>query len=324
MRPSSSKKTKTLTALSKALNVKNGLARTDRLLPSQVGVREPAVAGTFYPADAESLLESIHRCFTHPLGPGHFLNKSINALKEKTECLIVPHAGYEYSGPIAAHAYDVAYNFFNSNREHVSVIIIGPNHYGIGSALAISSANMWKTPLGNIEINKKLSKEILDICNIVRVDDSAHKNEHSIEVQVPFLQVVSRKTEWKLLPISMALQDIDTSRQLGNAITELVLKSQDRFLIIGSSDLTHYEPQSQATNKDLNLLDQAKKMDLMSFYASLENKSITSCGYGAIATVMHVAHGLGKKKATILKYATSGDITGIYTSVVGYPSVRFV
>lgn len=282
------------------------------------------MAGMFYPSDPDVLFETIHRCFTHPIGPGHFPKKLSVHSKERVECLVVPHAGYEYSGPIAAHSYEVAYNFLSESSEEVTVVILGPNHHGLGSGLAISSAENWKTPMGKIEVSGEVRKLLCDSCELVDINDAAHSVEHSIEVQIPFLQAISRGgAEWKLLPISMMLQDIDTVKQLGSAISNLVTESPARFLIIGSSDLTHYESQRQATLKDLNLLDQVKKMDLSEFYTVLNRRSISSCGYGAIATVLYISASLGKNSATILKYATSGDVTGDNTSVVGYPSVRF-
>lgn len=293
-------------------------------MPSPVTVREPAVSGLFYPSQPDELFESIHRCFTHPMGPGLFPKNNPAASAERVECLIVPHAGYDYSGPVAAHSYNVAYNLFCQASESVTVVILGPNHYGIGSGLAVSPSDYWKTPIGLKMVNTTLRKSICDSCELIDVDDIAHMREHSIEVQLPFLQVISqKKADWSFLPISMMLQDIDTATQLGDAITRLVEKSTGRFLIIGSSDLTHYESQAQASTKDSSLLNQVSKIDLAGFYSVLESKMISSCGYGAIGTVLRICSNLGKKVGTLLKYATSGDITGDLSSVVGYPAVRF-
>lgn len=293
-------------------------------LPSGAVLREPAVAGMFYPSDPEILFESIHRCFTHSLGPGRFPTKRSGPSK-RVECLVVPHAGYEYSGPIAAHSYNVAFDIFCESKGTLNVIILGPNHYGIGSGLAISSADGWKTPSGVIDVNKELRRSLCNSCEIVDVNDGAHSREHSIEVQLPFLQAISRNsTGWSFLPVSMMLQDIETAIELGDAITKIISESPGRFLVIASSDLTHYESQVQAKLKDENLLDQVKKVDLTGFYTVLERSSVSACGYGPIAAVLHIASSLGKSAAAVLKYATSGDVTGDYSSVVGYPSVRFV
>jgi hypothetical protein len=292
------------------------------------GTRLPAVAGIFYPSDKEELFESVHRCFTHQIGPGHFPQRRVPDETETAniECLVVPHAGYEYSGPVAANSYNVAYSFFQSSSEKkTTVIILGPNHYGIGSGVALSPAERWMTPLGSVNINTDFSTRLSKICNILYIDEMAHSREHSIEVQLPFLQVVSGKERnWTLVPISMMLQDHETSKEVAEAILKLISDSKDRFLLIGSSDLTHYEPHEQATRKDSRLLETVSKLDHGAFYSVLEKFSISSCGYGAIATVMQIAKKLGKQKGIVLKYATSGDITGDRSSVVGYPSVRFV
>ena len=291
-------------------------------------IRLPAVAGLFYPLGKEDLFESVRRCFTHPMGPGRFPQGMDSERMEtnRVECLIVPHAGYEFSGPVAAHSYTVASSFFQaSSKTTATVIIIGPNHYGMGSGLALSPADYWMTPLGNVKVNAKVSKELSDICEILDTDELAHSKEHSIEVQLPFLQSVSKnKRNWSFVPISMMLQDVDTSRQLANAVFEVVDSSAGDFLIIGSSDLTHYERQEQATERDLKLLEQVRNLDLSAFYRVLERLSVSACGYGVIATVMNVAKELGRENGVVLKYSTSGDVTDDKTSVVGYSSVRFI
>jgi len=290
--------------------------------------RLPAVAGTFYPLDKDELFESIHRCFTHPLGPGRFPDNN-SFKKEETdrvECLVVPHAGYEFSGPVAANSYLVAHDFFKSiTNKKTTAIIVGPNHYGVGSGVALSSAATWLTPLGEVKVAGDLSKKLRENCDILDIDDIAHYKEHSIEVQLPFLQVVSKKgNDLRILPISLMLQDIETIQQIAEGLLELIKSSDGEFLVIGSSDLTHYEPHAQATKKDAQLLESVTKLDLKSFYSVLERLSISACGYGAIATVMQVAKKLGRKRGVVLKYATSGDVTGDKSSVVGYPSVQFI
>ncbi|MHB1868575.1 MAG: AmmeMemoRadiSam system protein B [Nitrososphaerales archaeon] len=290
--------------------------------------RLPAVAGMFYPLDKDELFESIHRCFTHSLGPGRFPDNTNAKKKEndRVECLIVPHAGYEFSGPIAANSYLVAHDFFQTiTNKMTTAIIIGPNHYGIGSGVALSSATTWLTPLGEIKIAGELSKKLRENCDIIDVDDIAHYKEHSIEVQLPFLQAVSKKgNDLRILPISLVLQDIETAQQIAEGLLELIKSTDGEFLVIGSSDLTHYEAQAQATKKDAKLLESVTKLDLKDFYSVLERLSISACGYGAIATVMQVAKKLGRKRGVVLKYATSGDVTGDKSAVVGYPSVRFI
>jgi MEMO1 family protein len=289
-------------------------------------VRPPAVAGMFYPSGADELFEAVHRSFTHPLGPGKFPQKGTKIQTSRVECLIVPHAGYEYSGPVAAHSYNVAWSFFTQNADKpVTVFIFGPNHYGIGSGVAVSPSEFWGTPLGEVKVDTELSKRIAKSTDIIDLDGIAHSREHSIEVQLPFLQVVSEmKKDLSIVPISFMLQDYETTKQVAEAVSEVVEDEKRPFLILGSSDLTHYEPQKQASVKDLKLLSKAQEMDTPAFYTVLEREDVTSCGYGAIATAMEIAKKDGKKQGKLLKYATSGDVTGDKSSVVGYPSVHFV
>ena len=148
------------------------------------------MAGMFYPSQPDELFETIHRCFTHPLGPGRFPTKHSHHYRERVECLIVPHAGYEYSGPIAAHSYEVAYDYLSDDRDDVTVLILGPNHHGVGSGLAVSSVESWKTPMGTIEVSKNMRDRLCESCELVDVDDLALVGDHSIEVQVPFLLVI--------------------------------------------------------------------------------------------------------------------------------------
>ena len=313
---------------SKALKASNDCPKLEVSTLDADRTRFPAVAGLFYPLDKDDLFESIHRCFTNHLGPGSFPQSGDFGRIEtnRVECLIVPHAGYEFSGPVAAHSYYVANSFFQSSSEDAAtVIILGPNHYGIGSGVALSRADRWMTPLGNAKVNSDISKKLTKMCDILDFDDLSHSKEHSIEVQLPFLQSVSRnKQNWSIVPISMMLQDIDTSKELAKAIFKLVNSSTGNFLLIASSDFTHYERQEEARKKDLKLLEQIKNLDLSSFYSVLERLSVTACGYGAMATLMQVAKDLGRQEGVILKYSTSGDVTNDMSSVVGYSSVRFI
>lgn len=284
------------------------------------------MAGLFYPSNADGLFEEIHRCFTHHLGPGRFPNGKTGVSTKRVECIIVPHAGYEYSGPVAAHSYSVAHDFFHSNPDKkITAIIFGPNHYGIGSGVAASASRFWSTPLGKVEVDVHVVEELVAKSDLIDRDDIAHSREHSIEVQLPFLQAVSAsRQDLSIVPISLMLQDEDTARSVAEAISRVIDSTNRIFLVIGSSDLTHYEPQNTANVKDKKLLDEVHRLDTKSFYTVLERNNISSCGYGAIAVVMNIAKKIGNKEGRILKYATSGDVTGDLSSVVGYSSVHFV
>ncbi len=177
-------------------------------------IRLPSVSGQFYPSDRDELHELIHRCFTHALGPGKFPSASsvLNSQEiSRVECLIVPHAGFIYSGPVAAHSYRIAFDFFQKfkDEKNTTVVILGPNHYGIGSGIALSGATKWRTPLGDVKVASELGKILTLSSNIIDVDEVAHSREHSIEVQIPFVQTMGSfsSDSFSILPISLMLQD---------------------------------------------------------------------------------------------------------------------
>jgi AmmeMemoRadiSam system protein B len=299
------------------------------------GVRPPAVAGFFYPAEKHALLETIQATFTSPLGPGILPAVSESRASSSSagvsrdvaavECFVVPHAGYQYSGPVAAHSYLELDRRVFRHADRVTVIILGPNHNGIGSGVAGSGKSLWRTPLGDVLVDKDLTRALARAHNsLVDVDDVAHSHEHSIEVQLPFLQFLAGdRAELSIVPVCMMLQDKETAEQVADSIVR-VLKSQEGrvFVVLGSSDLTHYEEQKIASRKDSRLLEVISRLDIAEFYSVLHRDSVTACGYGPIAVAMHVALALGKKKGTVLKYATSGDVTGEKSRVVGYPAVH--
>lgn len=295
-------------------------------------VRPPAVAGSFYPASKDRLLGEIRRCFQDKIiGPGiSILGNSWRPQTEKLgnriECFIVPHAGYAYSGPVAAHSYALANQNLISKHESFVAIILGPNHQGVGSGIALSPNDEWETPLGKVNVEKLLSKEIADTSEIIDVNSLSHLYEHSIEVQLPFLQALTSVRGFSFVPICLMLQDRHSSEDVAEAlfkVTQSENHASKSFLVLGSSDLTHYELQSKANAQDKKLIDRIEALDLPSYYTTLEKNHITACGYGAIAVVMELSRKLGKKKGTLLKYATSGDVTGDTSSVVGYSAVHF-
>jgi MEMO1 family protein len=295
-------------------------------------VRPPAVAGSFYPNKKDQLSAEITRCFEdQKIGPGVSIRQILTkprteSVVSRIECFVVPHAGFMYSGPVAAHSYSLATQLMLSVRESFVVIILGPNHQGLGSGIALSPSDAWQTPLGNVSVEKQISLEILQSSEIIDVNALSHSYEHSIEVQLPFLQILASGHKLRFVPICLMLQDRESSHDVAEAIYK-VIQSNDHlsefFLILGSSDLTHYESQSEANTKDKKLIERIEALDLPSYYATLERNNISACGYGAIAVIMELSKKLGKKKGKLLKYATSGDVTGDLSSVVGYSAVHF-
>jgi AmmeMemoRadiSam system protein B len=278
-------------------------------------VRKPAVAGQFYPADAKELSDLVDQCYLHPLGPG----RSPPAPRTKADIVAVvcPHAGYVYSGPVAAHSF----LHVSSLPDPELIIVVAPNHYGLGSGVSTFRSGEWETPLGRLRVDSKAAEKLVSLADVVVFDPDAHRLEHSLEVQLPFLQRIYGDFV-PILPISLIFQDIDTVKTLSSALTEL-LKGR-KAVVVASSDLTHYEQADVARKKDTVLMQQVLRMDLEGFYATLERLNVTACGFGAIATVMEAAKGIGLSRAELLKYATSGDTTGDNLQVVGYGALRFV
>ncbi len=278
-------------------------------------IRYPSQSGAFYAGTAQSLKAQIEGCFTHRFGPGK-LPKVVEDGLRNVVGLICPHAGYMYSGPVAAHAY---YNLAADGKPDV-VVIFGPNHTGRGSALALMNEGAWRTPLGDVEIDTLTAKQIVDESRLVDVDDSAHIFEHSIEVQLPFLQYLYGST-FKFVPICFLMQDLESSREVGRAVAKAL--SGKNGLIIASTDMTHYEPHEQAQRKDKMAIDAVAKMDEELYYSTVERQNISTCGYGPTVAVITAAKLLGAKKAQLLCYKTSGDVISDFSSVVGYASMSF-
>lgn len=278
-------------------------------------VRRPAVAGQFYPSDPAELSSLIDHCYLHPLGPG----KSPPAPKSRADVVAVvcPHAGYVYSGPVAAHSY----LHVSSLVDPELIVVVAPNHYGVGSGVSTFREGEWETPLGRMKVDADAAKKLVSLQDMVVMDPEAHRLEHSLEVQLPFLQKIFGDSV-PFLPISLVFQDMDTASALAVALSKL-LRGR-RAVLVASSDLTHYESAQSARRKDTVLLNRVLEMDLSGFYSTLEELNVTACGFGAIATVMETAKSLGLMKAELLKYATSGDTSGDNVQVVGYGALRFV
>ncbi|MDI6690954.1 MAG: AmmeMemoRadiSam system protein B [Candidatus Bathyarchaeota archaeon] len=278
-------------------------------------IRRPCQAGAFYEGIADSLKRQIENCFLHEFGPGK-IPEVAKAGPRKIVGLVCPHAGYMFSGPVAAHAY---YLLALDGKPDV-VVVFGPNHTGYGSALAVMDEGVWRTPLGDVEVDGETAKQIVRESRIVDVDESAHRLEHSIEVQLPFLQYLYG-SQFKIVPICFLMQDLSSARDVGKAVAKVL--TGKNAVIIASSDMTHYEPQERAAKKDRLALEAVEAMDEAKFYSSVEAHNISACGYGPIAALITAGKILGAKEAKVLCYKTSGDIIGDYSSVVGYAAVCF-
>jgi AmmeMemoRadiSam system protein B len=261
-------------------------------------MRTPAVSGQFYPRGKNDLRKEISRCFANI------------PLKERPVLgAVVPHAGYMYSGITAAHVYSAL-------PEADTFVLIGPNHTGHGSPVSVSSET-WSTPSGEVgsdhDFIKALPKKIID------TDESAHRYEHSIEVQLPFLQY--RFRDFKVVNICMGMQDEETALEVGMEISEAVSRVKKKIVIIASSDFSHYKPDKVAREDDAYFIDPILALDAAEFYRRLYERAASVCGYGPIAAMLSASKNLGAKHATLLKYSTSGDATGDISAVVGYAGI---
>jgi len=276
-------------------------------------VRYPAVAGSWYSGTQKGLKAQIEECFTHELGPGK-IPKVTEDGRRKIFGLVCPHAGYVYSGPVAAHSY---YNLALDGEPEI-VVLLGPNHRGYGSALAIMNEGVWRTPLGDVEIDTETANQIVRESRIIDIDDSAHGPEHCLEMQLPFLQYLYNQT-FRLVPICFLMQDLETGREVGQAVAKAL--AGKNAVVVASTDMTHYEPQKTAELKDKKALSAILKLDEGQLYSVVESYSISMCGYGPTIAMITAAKAMGAKEAQLLCYKTSGDVTGDYSAVVGYASV---
>lgn len=264
-------------------------------------MRSPAVAGQFYPKNAEDLKRQLDELL------GRATAEAFSALGA-----VIPHAGYIYSGAIAAEGYACL-----PKRE--TYVLLGPNHHGLGAPVALS-IDSWKTPLGIVEADVELAASLAG--SIIDADESAHRSEHSLEVQIPFLQ--RRFADFRILPVSMGLQDMETAVEVGEALGKAVRSLNRSCTVIASSDFTHYESQEIARKIDASLIESILRMDIQEFYSRVYSYNATACGYGPIAAAMAASSSLGAKAGKLLRYATSGDVTGDYSQVVGYGAIAFM
>ncbi len=269
-------------------------------------VRRPAVAGLFYPGNKKALINQIDK----------FL-KNVPNKKEKGKllALIVPHAGYIYSGQVAAYAYKELLN-----RDFSTVIIIGPSHYLRFSGVSVDRRDFWQTPLGKVAVDKKLAERLIKEDKRIKFYPDAHLKEHSIEVEIPFLQRTLK--DFKIVPIVMGEQSRETCQILSQALIKNI--EERNILLIASSDMSHYHPYREACRMDRLALSDLEKYDLKTLSRHLARGECELCGAGAVMVVMEVAKASGADRVKILKYANSGDVTGNKSRVVGYGAVAIL
>lgn len=265
-----------------------------------MNVRRPSVAGQFY-RDSKAALEKD-------------LSELIDKDVKKSDYLgaVSPHAGYIYSGAVAGKT-------LSRIKFKDSFIILGPNHTGIGNPFALVSSGKWQTPMGDVEIDADLAKIILNNSQYITEDSTTHAYEHSIEVQLPFLQFIKR--DFKFTPIVISPAQIEVFKEIGRELAESVKKSKKEVVMIASSDMTHYETHQSAKNKDKKAIDAILRLDEDALMSEIQRWNITMCGSAPTIVMLSALKQLGAKEAELVDYKTSGDISGDFSSVVGYAGI---
>jgi AmmeMemoRadiSam system protein B len=263
-------------------------------------LRSAVVAGQFYTGQKEGLLEAVDALMPP------------TASKQSTIAVMSPHAGYVYSGKVAGRT-------FAGVKIPSEVIILGPNHHGRGHAAAVYASGAWATPVGETAIAAKLADRILIECPMAAEDTLAHRFEHSLEVQLPFLQM--KAPEASIVPICIGRMPHDQLLEMGNGIARAILSRPEPPLIVASTDMTHYESAKQAREKDFMALEKVLEMDPAGLYDVVSEHSISMCGVLPTVVMLQAAKTLGAAKAELVLYRNSGDVTGDQSEVVGYAGV---
>lgn len=263
-------------------------------------IRPAAVAGMFYPGGTKVLRRDVE-----DLLPGG---------EEKVKALgvVVPHAGYLYSGGVAGAVYARV-------QSPETCVILGPNHSGLGAGAAIMTAGTWETPLGEETIDTELARAILDRSRVLEEDERAHRKEHSIEVQLPFLQV--RFPRVPFVPICLYSHEYGACQDVGQALAAAIRASGKRVLLIASTDMSHYISQELAERKDRMAIEAILDLDPERLHHTVLRERISMCGFHPTTAMLIAAQALGGSRAELIRYATSGDVTKDYDSVVGYASL---
>jgi len=266
--------------------------------------RLPAVAGAFYEGTPERLRAQVDGCFA--------ANPPAPAAKQRVLGAVVPHAGLMYSGHVAAALYALA-------DLPKRLIILCPNHTGAGHFAAINREGAWRTPLGDVAIDSRLADALMAKTPLLAEDARAHAREHSLEVQLPFLQRIL--PEFTFVPICLGAHRYDYAEEIGRAIAEVVKQEREPLAILASSDLNHYEDQAATLHKDQLAIDQVLARNPRELWRVVDEYDVSMCGFIPTTTMLVAANELGATSAQLVKHATSGDVNGDYSHVVGYASL---
>jgi AmmeMemoRadiSam system protein B len=270
-------------------------------------VREPAVSGMFYPDDPTKLRKDIETYLKCAVVPD---------LEENVIGIISPHAGYMYSGKVAAYGFRMIVK-----KQYDTVILIGPSHRAYFEGVALWDRGSFETPLGRTDIDEDIAGEIVNINGIIKPNMDTHREEHSLEVQLPFLQSVL--DSFKIIPLVMGIQTSSACRELAQSLSEVIQASKKKFLVVGSTDLSHYYPYAVAKKLDDVIVGRLGTFNIPGMIEDIETGKTEACGAGPIIATMMLSEKLGADHGTVLKYANSGDVSGDKAGVVGYVSAVF-
>ena len=259
--------------------------------------RQPAVAGRFYPAEREALVREVEAHIDR------------DAKKSRALGIVAPHAGFMYSGDVAGAVY---------SRIEIpdTVILIGPNHTGQGEEVAVMTEGTWSMPMGDISIDREMAHAICEETSIAKQDSTAHQHEHSLETQLPFLQYF--KKEFQIVPICLRRMKVASCKVLSEGIVRAVTRLDKPVLLVASSDMTHYESHDQAGTKDRMAIACMQSRDPVGLFETVRSEKITMCGVNPVTVMLYCSESLGAKEAELVKYMTSGEVSGDMEQVVGY------
>ncbi len=270
-------------------------------------IRPAAKAGTWYPGSKDTLTGTVRR-----LLEGAEPRNVVGTIK----AIIVPHAGYIYSGGVAAHAYRLI-----RGRQFKRVILVGPSHHMRFEGASVNLQSAYKTPLGIVPVDQEMGRKLLNASPHIRWIRAAHTHEHSLELQLPFLITVLK--DFKIIPIIMGHYDYDTCLNIANTLVSYLGEAEDT-LLLASSDLSHFYSYTRARALDLKFIDRVRAFDPQGLYDDLVSGKCEACGGGPVITILLAARKMGADRAVILKYANSGDVTGDHHRVVGYLSSALI
>jgi AmmeMemoRadiSam system protein B len=266
-------------------------------------IRHPAVAGRFYPGNPDDLRNDVEEYLSQ--------STSVNTKPVKAIGCVAPHAGYMYSGHVAGAV-------FGRIDVPPLCIVMCPNHTGMGQALSVMSEGAWETPLGKVPIDSELAQALQQRFPALQNDAAAHRAEHAAEVELPFLQL--RQPNLRIVPIALGTGQFEALEQLGLALADVVAR-EERVLLVASSDMNHYESDVVTRTKDHRAIERILTLDARGLFDVVTQQEISMCGFGPTVAMLTAARQLGAKSAELVKYATSGDVSGDREMVVGYAGV---